>query len=149
LKDVCSGLAFIHNKNLIHRDLKPGNILLAKGKYKIADFGLSKKLDLQSKTKSIVGSIYYMSPELYKGKLYNELSDIWSLGCILFEMLTLKLATKDLKFEIQLNKEFLPSICKEMLQRYSTKLVYIFEHCLRIDPIQRFTAQQILTVLEV
>jgi len=89
--DICLGIKEIHQKNLIHRDLKPENIFIDKYKMiKIGDFGISKLLDNNDKyAKSIVGTNNYMAPEVIKGDKYNNKVDIWALGCIIYELLTL------------------------------------------------------------
>lgn len=78
-------------RRILHRDLKPGNVFLVKrgGSYsvKLGDFGLAKSLDESSVfAQSHVGTPYYMSPEQIQNKEYNEKSDMWSLGCIVYEM---------------------------------------------------------------
>ncbi|CAG0897254.1 unnamed protein product [Cyprideis torosa] len=85
------GLSHIHGQNILHRDLKTQNIFMDKfhRTAKIGDFGISKVLESQSKAQSVVGTPSYISPELCEGKPYNHKSDIWSLGCVLYEMLTL------------------------------------------------------------
>ena len=76
----------------MHRDLKPGNIFLCKsGLLKLGDFGLSTVLNnTQSKVEGMLGTPYYIAPEMLLGEKHNFASDIWSLGVILFEMTTLK-----------------------------------------------------------
>jgi serine/threonine-protein kinase len=89
---VCRGLSYMHNKDIIHRDLKPANILLSRsGKVKISDFGLARQLASETKlTKSgeLLGTAFYLSPEQLKGKEATEQSDIYSLGIVLYELLT-------------------------------------------------------------
>ena len=89
--DICLGIKEIHQKNLIHRDLKPENIFIDKYKMiKIGDFGISKLLDNNDKyAKTTVGTNNYMAPEVIKGDKYNNKVDIWGLGCIIYELLTL------------------------------------------------------------
>ena len=89
--DICKGLKEIHSKNLIHRDLKPENLFISKDyKIKIGDFGISKILinTIHARTE-YVGTGYYMAPEIYKNEEYTNKIDIWSLGCIIYELFTL------------------------------------------------------------
>lgn len=84
----------IHSLNVLHRDLKTQNIMLDRTQktVKIGDFGISKVLSSKSKASTVVGTPCYISPELCEGKPYNEKSDIWALGCVLYEMVTLRRA---------------------------------------------------------
>ena len=85
------GIGLIHKNKIIHRDLKPLNIFLTiKGGKKIGDFGVSKLLKNQKKANTFVGTLYYISPEMINNKAYDYKCDIWSLGCILYELCTFK-----------------------------------------------------------
>ena len=85
------GLAFIHSKKVLHRDLKTLNIFLTKDdKVRIGDLGVAKVLSQTNFAKTFVGTPYYLSPEICEEKPYNEKSDVWALGCILYEMATFK-----------------------------------------------------------
>jgi serine/threonine protein kinase len=92
--DVATGLGYAHSRGVLHRDVKPENILLAGGRALIADFGLARAIgaaDYQKLTETgvIVGTLYYMSPEqLREDRDLDQRADIYSLGCILYEMLT-------------------------------------------------------------
>jgi tetratricopeptide (TPR) repeat protein len=88
---VCKGLEFAHSKGIIHRDLKPGNVWLsADGTAKIGDFGLAMAVDLSRLTQSgmMVGTVSYMPPEQAMGGKVTEQADFYSLGAMLYEMVT-------------------------------------------------------------
>lgn len=90
MKSICRGLAYAHERQVIHRDLKPANVMLLKDRtVKIMDFGLAKMLTdtMQEKT-SIKGTPLYMSPEQIVGEKVDTSSDIYSLGCTFYRMLT-------------------------------------------------------------
>ena len=86
---IILGLTAIHNLKILHRDLKTSNIFLTKDlNVKIGDLGVAKKLSRGGFAKTIIGTPYYLSPEICEEKPYNEKSDIWALGCILYELCT-------------------------------------------------------------
>ncbi|KTB16386.1 Serine/threonine-protein kinase STE11 [Nakaseomyces glabratus] len=93
-RQILIGVAYLHRKNIIHRDIKGANILIdIKGCVKITDFGISKKLsplnqENQDKRTSLQGSVYWMSPEVVKQTATTSKADIWSTGCVVIEMFT-------------------------------------------------------------
>lgn len=96
LYQICRALQMCHNKfasgSVLHRDIKPANVFLdGNGNVKVGDFGLAKILRSERPfAESFVGTPYYMSPEIMKGKKYSRKSDVWSLGCLVYEMCALK-----------------------------------------------------------
>jgi len=85
---ACHALNFAHRQGVIHRDIKPSNIMLDRsGEVKITDFGIAQVKTEQTSSKGIVGSPSYMSPEQVKEEPVEDKSDIFSLGCVLYELL--------------------------------------------------------------
>ncbi len=86
---VISGIAAAHEHHIIHRDIKPQNIIIAKnGKVKVADFGIARAVSTQTINATAVGSVHYISPEQARGGYCDERSDIYSFGITLYEMVT-------------------------------------------------------------
>ena len=86
---VSMGIEAAHNNHIIHRDIKPQNIMISKeGKVKVTDFGIAKAVSSNTITSNVMGSVHYTSPEQARGGFSDEKSDIYSLGVTMFEMLT-------------------------------------------------------------
>ena len=86
---ISIGLYYIHSKKILHRDIKTLNIFLTKDlNGKIGDLGVAKVLEGTAHAITFIGTPYYVSPEMCQNKPYNEKSDIWALGCILYELIT-------------------------------------------------------------
>lgn len=100
VRQIVTGLAYLHGRDIVHRDIKGANILVDnKGGIKISDFGISKKMEasnvlggggaVNSKNRpSLQGSVFWMAPEVVKQTKYTRKSDVWSLGCLVVEMMT-------------------------------------------------------------
>ncbi|MCI8373693.1 MAG: Stk1 family PASTA domain-containing Ser/Thr kinase [Lachnospiraceae bacterium] len=85
---ISMGIEAAHNNHIIHRDIKPQNILISKdGKVKVTDFGIAKAATSNTINSSVMGSVHYSSPEQAKGRFSTEKSDIYSLGITMYEML--------------------------------------------------------------
>jgi non-specific serine/threonine protein kinase/NIMA (never in mitosis gene a)-related kinase len=91
---VALGLNYLHQHRVLHRDLKPQNcFLLGNGRVVLGDFGISKVLEgTLDMARTKIGTPYYMSPQVFRDKPYGAENDIWALGCVLFELLTTRLA---------------------------------------------------------
>jgi len=142
-QQIADGLSYAHSKNLTHRDIKPENIMFAEdGTVKITDFGLSKIKSIGEQTTSglIVGTISYISPEQVQGASVDHRTDIWSLGIVLYEMLTGRLPFQgDLQpaliYSI-LTKE--PTPINELREDTPEFLQNIISNCLQKNPDKRF-----------
>lgn len=99
-------LKYLHEKHILHRDLKSQNLfLMSKGRLRLGDFGIAKALDCTSAfTKTQIGTPYYLSPEICKNQPYSWASDIWALGCILYELATLRVPFSAPNITALLNK---------------------------------------------
>lgn len=118
---VCMGIEAAHNNHIIHRDIKPQNIIISKdGKVKVTDFGIAKAATSNTITSNVMGSVHYTSPEQARGGYSDEKSDIYSLGITLFEMLTgrvpfngettVAIAIKHIQEEMPSPKEYVPEV---------------------------------------
>ena len=118
---VSMGLQAAHHARIIHRDIKPQNIIISKdGKVKITDFGIAKAATSNTITSNVMGSVHYTSPEQARGGYSDERSDIYSLGITIFEMLTgrvpfngettVAIAIKHIQSPMPSPREFVPEI---------------------------------------
>src|SRR5260370_4039466 len=88
--EVCEALEVAHSAGLVHRDIKPANIVLAGGQVKVVDFGIARAegATRATGTVGVLGTAAYLSPEQASGRPAGQQADLYSLGCVLFEMLT-------------------------------------------------------------
>ncbi|TSV54866.1 Serine/threonine-protein kinase Nek4 [Bagarius yarrelli] len=156
---IAMALQYLHEKHILHRDLKTQNIFLTKTNIiKVGDLGIARVLENHNDMAStLIGTPYYMSPELFSNKPYNYKSDVWALGCCVYEMATLKHAfnAKDMnslvyrivegklpqmpsKYDLQLGELIKRMLCKRPEDRPDVK------HILR----QPYIKQQIAVFLE-
>ena len=119
---ICEGLKIIHDNKIIHRDLTPDNIFIDdNNKIKIGDFGISKTITTYNKyAKTQIGKSHYLAPEIEKGIEYNNKVDIYSLGCIIYELFTLNEYYDDKfdKKECKINTQVYKSKYQELIELY-------------------------------
>ncbi|KAI8813679.1 mitogen activated protein kinase, partial [Cladochytrium replicatum] len=141
------GLAFLHGRGIIHRDLKCANILLTENaEVKIGDFGVAEKLTESVLTRnSLVGTPYWMAPEVITGADYGTEADIWSLGITVIEMIEGVPPLSEVHPMRALFKiPVLPSPKLSDPQNYSSELSDFIFQCLIKDPQTRPTARSLL-----
>lgn len=92
LAAVGSALRYIHAEGVLHRDVKPANVLLARrtARIKLGDFGISKLLEATGKARTVVGTPYYLAPEIVSGQAYGAEADAWALGICIYELVALR-----------------------------------------------------------
>lgn len=142
---IALAVRHIHDKSVLHRDLKSKNIFVNKqGLLKVGDFGIAKVLSSSSDVaKTAIVTPYYLSPEICEDKPYNQKSDVWAMGCILYELTTLNHA---------FDGQSLPALVLKILSgkypaisnRYSPKLKRLIDSMFRRNPLSRPSVKQML-----
>jgi serine/threonine-protein kinase len=148
-QQVCLGIAYAHSKGVIHRDIKPSNIMLTMDgagntQAIVVDFGLSKSIDASAiqrltQTGEILGSLHYMSPEQCSGGTLDQRSDVYSLGCTMYESLSGRvpfLGESEMSTIYKHMDQTLPALESPDLSAAST----VLQKCTAIDPAQRFAS---------
>jgi NIMA (never in mitosis gene a)-related kinase 1/4/5 len=131
---MCLGLEFIHSKKILHRDIKSMNVFLVRDDWlRIGDLGVAKVLaNTAAFAHTMVGTPYYLSPELCEEKPYNVKSDVWALGCVLYELCTLKHPFDALNQAALLLKIIKGTYCP-VSENYSKELREVLDLCLCKD----------------
>ncbi|CAK9252338.1 unnamed protein product, partial [Sphagnum jensenii] len=141
---IVSAITHLHENNVLHRDIKTANIFLNKEGYiKVGDFGISKMLTSRRDAESCVGTPYYISPEICEGKFYNQKSDIWALGCVLYEMACLQKTFEGSNLPALINKivkgQFAP-----VKRNYSIEFRNLIKELLQKNPAMRPSAREVM-----
>ena len=145
MHELCLALNHVHSMRILHRDIKSQNIFLDSMKHaKLGDFGIAKVLENSMDfAKTMVGSPFYLSPEICNGEAYNSKTDVWSLGCVFYEMCTLKpafgannMGNVIVKIMMQ-HQDPIPKM-------YSKELGDLIDAMLQKNPVDRPTMAEIL-----
>ena len=152
-KHTISGLKYLHKNQIIHRDIKCSNILLTmSGSVKLADFGVSAQLaQTISRRNTVIGSPYWMAPEVLRQNSYDQKADIWSMGIALMEMAEGKPPLSDLhplRALLQIPSNPPPTLSTSSTDAAATpwtqSMHSFLARCLTKDPLQRATASELL-----
>lgn len=142
---ICLAIKHVHDRKVLHRDIKGQNIFLMKnGMIKLGDFGISKVLTSTiDKARTMVGTPYYLSPEIVEGKPYNFKSDVWSLGVLLYELCTLKPPFDGSSIR-QLGMNIVRGTYPPLPAHFTKELKGLVAGQLTVDPNKRPTVGQML-----
>ena len=146
---ICLSLKHIHDRKILHRDIKSPNILLSSnGLVKLSDFGVAKCLSFTiEKAKTFTGTPYYLSPEIVQNIPYSFKSDIWSLGVLLYEMCCLKLPFIAKSIPL-LTLKIINGQYEPIPDIYSIELKSLVNMLLTVDNQKRPTINEILSMIK-
>lgn len=144
---ICLALKHCHDRKILHRDLKSQNIFLTKKNIvKLGDFGIARVLsNTGSKAKTVVGTPYYLSPEIIESSPYSFKSDVWSLGVLLFEMCALAPPFNATSLH-QLAQKIIQGRYDPLPKQYSANMSNLLRSLLVKEPARRPTINQILAM---
>lgn len=145
LVEMTEGLVYLHSKNISHRDLKPANVFLASdGTCKLGDLNVSKILKGQDDLMSTkIGTPYYMAPEVWSGKKYDSACDVWSMGCVIYELAALAPPFQGNSLA-QLKRIVMQGRFSQLPPSYSPQFARMVGMLLKTDPRKRISATAIL-----
>lgn len=142
---ICLALKHVHDRKILHRDIKSQNIFLTKdGTVQLGDFGIARVLNSTVElARTCIGTPYYLSPEICENKPYNNKSDIWALGCVLYEMCTLKHAFEAGNMK-NLVLKIISGSCPPVSLHYSYDLRNLLSQLFKRNPTDRPSVNSIL-----
>lgn len=147
LKTLASALHHMHSKRIMHRDLKPANILYTTEGVKIGDLGLGRYMsDSTCVAYSKVGTRLYMAPEILKEGGYGYTIDIWSLGCVLYEIITFKNPFRTDNIRELMNNVNLGKY-KKLGEDVIPELRYLVDRMIQVDPLKRISLEEVSLII--
>ncbi|CAO1412004.1 unnamed protein product [Diamesa tonsa] len=143
IESLVSALIYLHKHDVIHRDIKPENLLLGNAnQLKIADFGWSVHEPVSNRT-TLCGTMDYLSPEMVKGEPHTKTVDVWSLGVLMFELLTGSAPFHDANHDVTYKK--IMRVDYKLPSHISKPAAHLISKLLVFNPLQRMTLEQVST----
>jgi len=147
--EMAEGLVHLHSKGISHRDMKPANVFLSSdGTAKLGDLNVSKLIKGDDLMQTKIGTPYYMAPEVWAGKKYDEACDVWSLGTVVYELAALEPPFQGQSL-MQLRRAVTAGRYAPLPSSYSSQLSRILAQMMVVDPSRRIKALDILDHEEV
>ena len=149
-KQIIKGILVLHKNHILHRDLKSANIFIIDEKIekiKIGDLNVCRVIDEEKLKHTQTGTPYYSSPEIWNNKPYDFKSDIWSLGCLFFEMATFNLPFKGESMK-EIYDKIEQCIIPKIPNHYSKNIKIIIQMCLRYNDKLRPSAEELIDYIE-
>jgi serine/threonine protein kinase len=153
--DILLGVEYMHQRSVIHRDIKPSNIIIFKNnntfQAKLCDFGLSKPFCFQGKQSPRIMTSCYRAPEVIQGLPYDEKIDVWSVGCVFYEMICRKRLIVPI---IEDNEQLAEEVNKMLTSNYywstlpseaTTQFKHLLSKLLEVNPSERVSAKEALS----
>jgi serine/threonine protein kinase len=144
---ICLAIQYMHEQKIMHRDIKSQNVFLTKdNRVKLGDFGIAKVLaGTNQMAKTVIGTPYYMSPEQFRNQPYSFKSDVWSLGCLLYEMCCLRHAFEARDMD-GLVKKIMRCSYSAIPSVYSSSVQNLVKAMLQLAPTRRPSVAEILAM---
>jgi serine/threonine protein kinase len=148
---ICGGMRYLHERNMLHRDIKSANVFLTKkGNVRIGDLGLARKAKgTAALTKC--GTDCYMAPEMISGKAYGKKADVWSLGCVLFEMMSGTFMSElagNPGAMVLTEEEFVETMLQQIPTRFSQSSIDLVRKMMHRGPNKRPSIDEVIHELE-
>lgn len=140
---MLQGARFLHENKILHRDIKAANIFFSGGLAKLGDMNVSRLLKEEKFAKTQTGTPYYTAPEIWDSRPYGPMCDIWSIGCVVYEMATFRPPFQAQSYQGLYRK--VRAGVYERIEGYSQKITVLVQKCLQLNERDRWSADKMLS----